>query len=185
MQWNELLRSTKRLALLIITIWATFALQFVLPPITYLGIVPRSQTGLIGVVCSPWLHGSLQHITANSLAIASIGILFCLSYAKHFLQLTSALILLSGLLTWAIGPSRTLIIGASGYTYALLGFMIFMGMMSRSFKNIFFSIVVVLLHGGAVFGLLPSQPGVSWQAHVAGFFAGLIVARVYSKRVHH
>jgi membrane associated rhomboid family serine protease len=171
------------LSLLIAMIWLVFVIQQIVPIVKGFGIRPRDQFGLIGIIGSPFLHGNLEHILANTLAILSLGFLFCLSYARHFVSLTFGLIFLSGFVTWIIGPSNSLIIGASGYTYALMGFMVFMGFLGKQFKHIFFSIAVVFLHGGAIYGLFPNQQGVSWQTHVAGFFAGLIVAKVYSKRV--
>ena len=38
------------------------------------------------------------------------------------------------------------------------------------------AVLVVLLYGSLVFGLLPSQPGVSWQSHLFGALAGVAVA---------
>ena len=41
---------------------------------------------------------------------------------------------------------------------------------------------LTVLYGGMLNGVLPGQPGISWQGHLFGFFAGLLAARVMFTR---
>jgi len=36
-----------------------------------------------------------------------------------------------------------------------------------------------VLWGGMVFGVLPGQNGISWQAHLGGFIGGVLAARMF------
>ena len=40
------------------------------------------------------------------------------------------------------------------------------------------SVLVALSYGGLVFGVLPGQPGISWEGHLFGFVGGVLAARV-------
>jgi membrane associated rhomboid family serine protease len=50
----------------------------------------------------------------------------------------------------------------------------------RSFWAILGSVVVFFLYGGALFGVLPGQPGISWEGHLFGFIGGVLSARLLS-----
>lgn len=43
-------------------------------------------------------------------------------------------------------------------------------------------IVILLLYGGMLGGVFPGQPGISWQGHLFGFFAGILATRVMFSR---
>jgi membrane associated rhomboid family serine protease len=73
-------------------------------------------------------------------------------------------------------------IGASGLVYALAFFLIFFGIFRRDFASIFISIVVMLLYGGVFYGVLPSDPNVSWESHFAGALVGISTAVTYSRK---
>ncbi len=46
----------------------------------------------------------------------------------------------------------------------------------RSFISILIAVVVGLVYGGALWGILPGQRGVSWEGHLFGFLAGAIAS---------
>ena len=46
----------------------------------------------------------------------------------------------------------------------------------KEWRTLAFSLVVLLLYGGALGTLLHDEPGVSWSAHVSGFIAGMLAA---------
>ncbi|MCX5764129.1 MAG: rhomboid family intramembrane serine protease [Gemmatimonadetes bacterium] len=41
---------------------------------------------------------------------------------------------------------------------------------------------MTVMWGGLVFGVLPGQPGISWQEHLGGFIGGALVAKWLSGR---
>ena len=164
----------------IATMWIVFFLQKFLPLVEWGGIHPRSTNGLLGIVFSPFLHGGLYHLIANTTSLLFLGILFFAAQGKKALVISVELIVLGGFLTWLIGRSGTVHIGASGYIYGILGYSLSLGIFKRQLMNIVFSGLVFFLYGGALWGLLPLNPHVSWEGHISGFIAGIICAKFAS-----
>jgi membrane associated rhomboid family serine protease len=164
-------------------IWAGFTAQIVTNnAILEWGIHPRTKQGLWGILFSPFLHGSTQHLLANTVPLVLLGWLVMLRDAKHFLPVTLLSMLGAGLCAWTFGGPGTVHIGASGVVFGYLGFLILAGWYARSLGAIAISILVTVLWGGLVFGVLPGQQGISWQAHLGGFIGGAIAARMLAPR---
>ena len=144
-----------------------------------LGIIPRNVIGLRGILFAPFLHGSFAHLLANSIPFAMMGWLVMLRDSRHFVPVTAAAMLGSGLMAWLIGAPGSVHVGASGVIFGYLGFLMFSGWYARSVGSIVLSIVVTVMWGGLVFGVLPGQVGISWQAHLGGFIGGALAARSY------
>lgn len=141
------------------------------------GVVPRTRDGLWGILFAPFLHGSVQHLVANSIGFAILGSLVMLRRTRLFFPVTLFAMLGSGLFAWTFGPSNSDHIGASGVIFGYLGYLMTAGLFARSWGSILLSVVVTALWGGMVFGALPNQPGVSWQMHLGGFIGGILAAR--------
>ena len=144
-----------------------------------LGVIPRTVTGLRGILFAPFLHGSLAHIMANSIPFVVLGWLVMLRDARHFVPVTLAAMLGSGLMAWLLGASGSVHIGASGLIFGYLGFLILSGWFARSFASIALSLLVVFLWGGMILGVMPGQAGISWQAHLGGFLGGVLAAAMF------
>ena len=56
------------------------------------------------------------------------------------------------------------------------------GVVERKLGSILGSLVVLFLSGGALFGVLPGQEGISWQGHLFGFLGGALAAKLLAKR---
>jgi membrane associated rhomboid family serine protease len=146
------------------------------------GIVPRTETGLIGIVCAPFLHGSIAHLASNSLPFLILGWFVMLWRVNDFLWTSAIVALVAGFGTWLIAPSNTVHVGASGVIFGYLGFLMSRGYFERSLFSILLSLVIGALYGGFLFGVLPGQAGISWQGHLFGFLGGVLAARVLAKR---
>ena len=144
-----------------------------------LGVIPRTAIGLRGILFAPLLHGSLAHIVANSIPFFLLGWLVMLRDSGHFLPVTIFATLGSGLAAWLLGAPGSVHVGASGVIFGYLGFLITAGWYERSVASILLSVVVIVLWGGMVFGVLPGQTGISWQAHLGGFIGGVLAARMF------
>ena len=144
-----------------------------------LGVIPRTAIGLRGILFAPFLHGSLAHIVANSIPFFLLGWLVMLRDSGHFLPVTIFATLGSGLAAWLLGAPGSVHVGASGVIFGYLGFLITAGWYERSVASILLSVVVIVLWGGMVFGVLPGQTGISWQAHLGGFIGGVLAARMF------
>jgi membrane associated rhomboid family serine protease len=67
-------------------------------------------------------------------------------------------------------------IGASGLVYGIAFFLISYGIFKKDFKALLISIVVIFFYGSLVYGILPYQPGISWESHLFGAIVGLLSA---------
>jgi len=144
-----------------------------------LGVIPRTVSGLRGIFFAPFLHGSLAHIMANSIPFVVLGWLVMLRDARHFVPVTLAAMLGSGLMAWLLGAPGSVHVGASGLIFGYLGFLILSGWFARSFSSILLSLLVTALWGGMVIGVMPGQTGISWQAHLGGFLGGVLAAAMF------
>ncbi len=166
------------LGALLAAMWIVFAAdQLVGGALDGFGIRPRTTDGLVGILYAPFLHGSLQHISSNSGGFLILGWLVMWRDVRHFYGVTAFAALTSGLMAWAFAAPHSVTIGASGVIFGYLGFLVLGGVFARSFWPIVLSVGVTALWGGLVFGVLPTEPGISWQAHLGGFIGGALMAK--------
>jgi membrane associated rhomboid family serine protease len=145
------------------------------------GVVPRTSTGLLGIVAAPFLHANLTHLLANTLSFAVLGWLVMWRDPRHFWQVTVTSLLTAGLAAWLLGAPHSVHVGASGLVFGYLGFLMLSGWYARTFAAVALSVVVTAAWGGLVFGVLPGAPGVSWPSHLGGFAGGVLLARAYRR----
>lgn len=139
------------------------------------GIVPRQVDGLDGVVWSPLLHGPWQHLIGNTVPILVLGWLVMAGGLRQFVAVTALVWIVSGLGTWLIGAPATHI-GASGLAFGWLVFLLLRGFFARSFAQILVAVLLFAYWGGMLWGVLPGQHGISWEAHLFGAIGGLLAA---------
>jgi membrane associated rhomboid family serine protease len=140
------------------------------------GVRPRDDEGLIGIVFAPLLHAGWDHLIANTLPLLVLGFLVFLSGIGRALAATTVIWVVGGLGTWLIAPEHTVHIGASVIVFGWLTYLILRGIFARSEVQIALGAVVLVLYGGALIGVLPGQPGVSWQGHLFGAIGGGLAA---------
>jgi membrane associated rhomboid family serine protease len=146
-----------------------------------LGIQPRYIPGLWGILFSPFLHGDFPHLIANTLPFVTLGWFVMVPRTKDFWTVTVITMVISGLGVWFLGARNSVHIGASGLVFGYLGFLLWRGYFDRSMASIAFSLFILLIYGGLIWGILPLQPGVSWEGHFFGFVGGAIAARTLAK----
>lgn len=158
-------------------LWLVYFLNLVLvTDLRMYGIMPRHIDGLWGIPAAPFLHGDIQHLTANS---GVFFILLAVSFSYSRAQTLKALLvimLLGGAMVWLLGKSGTIHIGASGVIFGLIGYLMFLGLFRRDWKAVMISVVITLLYGGALYSLLVYVPGISWSGHLFGFISGVMAA---------
>lgn len=152
-----------------------------------LGIFPRHWTGLRGLVFAPFLHGNFPHLLANTVPFFSLGWLVMLRRTQDFFWVTLTVMLLGGFGTWLIGDlfrdgPPSIHVGASILIFGYLGFLMLRGYFERRPGSILLSVMVVVVYGGLLWGVLPGQPGISWEGHFSGFLAGIFAARLLADR---
>jgi membrane associated rhomboid family serine protease len=138
------------------------------------GVKPREVAGLWGLLSMPFLHASFGHLLSNTIPLVLVGWVLLLSGLRTFLTVTAIVVIVGGALTWLLGPTHTVIVGASGMIFGWLGYLLARAYFSRKLKWIVVAVLVLIFFGTLLFGLFPSiNSDVSWQAHVCGFAAGV------------
>ena len=145
------------------------------------GIAPHQLIGLRGILFAPFLHGNFPHLIANTVPFLILGWLVMLQETSDFWIVTIITMIVGGLGVWLFAAPGSLHIGASGLILGYLGFLLLRGYFQRNFASILLSIVVGVLYGGLIWGVLPTQPGISWQGHLFGFLGGVLAARMIAK----
>lgn len=146
------------------------------------GIHPRTTRGLLGIPLAPLLHAGFGHLAANTVPLVVLAF-FVMGRRKRDLAIVSALAtLVGGLGVWLVGAANSVHLGASIVVFGYLGYLLSRGIFERRFWSILGSLVVFFLYGGALWGLLPGRPGVSWEGHLFGFLGGVLAARLLAKR---
>ena len=146
-----------------------------------LTVTPHSVAGLLGLLTAPLLHGSLEHIVANSVAVLLLGTLAGTVYPQATLRALPLLWLGSGLGAWLLGQPGSHHLGASGVTHGL-GFLVFMlGLLRRDRAAIAAGMLAFMFYGGMLMTILPREAGVSWESHLGGAVAGVIAALLFRR----
>jgi membrane associated rhomboid family serine protease len=147
------------------------------------GLIPRYLGGLDGIITTPLLHGSFGHLMANTPPLLVMGGLLVATTTRALLQVNAVVIGLGGGLVWVFGSSA-IHIGASGLAFGWFGFLVVRGLVDRSLITLGAALVVGVLYGSILWGVLPGQPGVSWEAHLFGAIAGAAAAVLVRTHVH-
>jgi len=173
----------KGIAILIVVL---FAIQLVNVAtrmhLSRFGIIPRTVVGLRGIVFSPLLHGNWGHLLANVGALAVLLVLLSFNKKNSLWSTTGAIWVIAGLATWFVGRPGSVQIGASGLIYGVATYLITAAFIYRDLFSGFIAFLVVVAYGGLVWGLLPIHSGVSWEGHLCGAIAGIVVASFSRKR---
>ncbi|KZF05220.1 MULTISPECIES: rhomboid family intramembrane serine protease [unclassified Rhodococcus (in: high G+C Gram-positive bacteria)] len=144
------------------------------------GIQARSVEGLWGILFAPVLHDDWQHLIANTVPIVVLGFLVLLSGLTRGLAATGIIWVVGGFGTWLTAGSYTNTIGASILIFGFIAYLLVRGFFTRKLGQLAVGVVVFVLYGSALWGVLPSEPNVSWQGHLFGAVGGVVAARLLS-----
>ena len=138
------------------------------------GIHPRDADRWWGILTSPFLHAGFDHLTSNAVPAAVLG--FLLLLARRFVVTTLVVWAFSGIGVFLFGPASYVTIGASGIIFGWLTFLLVRGLFNRSPAQIGIGVLLLLVYGSVLWGVVPGQPQVSWQAHLFGAVGGVVAA---------
>ncbi|GDY11193.1 rhomboid family intramembrane serine protease [Planctomycetota bacterium] len=166
-------------------LWLIFALEvvasvaFKIQLAEWGGVRPHNWWGLTGIVGAHFLHADLGHLIANTIGLGILG-LVASSYSR---SLTAVAVVtagvFAGVFAWIFGSAGQVHIGASGIVFGLIGFLLFNGLFRKGCLALVIAVAVLLLFGGALYGVLPSHdsdPPISWQMHLGGFIGGALAS---------
>ena len=169
--------------LAMILIWAVYWLELSLGiNFNEFGVMPRTVTGLRGIIFSPFIHGSLEHLYNNTIPLAILLSALWYFYRDVAWKVDVYGVLLSGIITWFIGRT-SYHIGASGLIYVLASFVFFKGVFSSYYRLVALSLIVVFIYGSMLWYIFPVKEGMSWEGHLAGFITGLVLAKMVKARI--
>lgn len=145
------------------------------------GIQPRELDGLPGILAAPLLHGGFDHLIANTATFLVLGVLVAF-LTRHFWAVTLGVTIIGGFAVWLVGAPGTVHLGASGLVYGYTAFLVVYGFVARRVTAVIMSVIVFCVYGGFVFGVLPTDPTISWEGHLFGAVAGVVLAVLLGRR---
>jgi membrane associated rhomboid family serine protease len=162
---------------LVFIMWAVFSMEiFYGFDFGWLGIKPRTLEGLIGILTAPMIHGNLSHLISNTVPLLFLGSVLFFFYERIAGIVFFRCYIITNILVWLFSPRSSYHIGASGLIYGLSSFLIFFGLLRRDFISLLVSIGILIIYGGIFYGVLPTDPHISWESHLAGAIVGTVTA---------
>jgi membrane associated rhomboid family serine protease len=140
------------------------------------GVQPREADGLDGILFAPVLHAGWAHLASNTVPLLVFGFLILLGGIARWIAVTVVVWVVGGVGVWLTGADHTVHIGASVLAFGWLVYLLVRGVFTHSVRQVLLGLVLLFLYGGVLVGVLPGQPGVSWQGHLFGAIGGVLAA---------
>ena len=157
--------------------WAVYSIEFFYQiDLGWLGIRPRTLSGLAGIFAAPLIHGNLLHLISNTIPLLFLGSMLFYFYPRIGATVFLRCYFITNMLVWLLSPRISFHIGASGIVYGLSAFLILFGLLRLEFWSLLISMIVFIMYGGIFYGVFPGNPHVSWESHLAGALVGGISA---------
>ena len=165
--------------LFIILLWLVKFCELVFDhPLYNFGVYPRHIKGVIGVFTAPLIHADFAHLISNSIPLFVLGSGLFYYYRTVAYKIFFLILIATGFWVW-VSARPSYHIGASGVVYGLATFMFVSGAIKKNVSLASFSMVVVFLYGNMIWGVLPIMPHISWESHLMGAIAGIVMAINY------
>lgn len=144
------------------------------------GVLPRKLIGLLGILTAPLVHADFSHLISNSITLFLLffGILYF--YRSSAVKVFFIVYFFDGFLVWLFGR-QSYHIGASGLIYGFASFLFFSGVFRKDKRSIALSLLIVFLYGSMVWGILPTDPKISFESHFFGMIVGIVSAFIFKK----
>ncbi len=152
--------------------------------LSFLGIFPLRWQNLTGIITTPFIHGDFSHLIANSVPLIILGSALFYFYKDLSFRILLFIWLFSGFWVW-IAARPAFHIGASGIVYGLATFIALSGIIRKHTGLMALALIVVFLYGSLIWGIFPEffpEKNISWEAHLYGMIAGIILAVYYRKQ---
>ncbi|ANY07914.1 rhomboid family intramembrane serine protease [Pseudonocardia sp. HH130630-07] len=142
-------------------------------------IYPRDTSGLSGILTAPLIHSDWAHLIANTVPFLVFGFLAMSGGIAQWFAVTATIWVVSGLGVWLISPAP--VIGASTIVFGWFLFLLVRGFYARNAGQILLAVALFVVWGSLLWGVLPSDPMVSWQGHLFGAVGGVVAASWVAK----
>lgn len=165
--------------LFVIIIWVVKIIEVIMDTsIAHYGLFPLDIKGLRGILFAPFIHGSWEHLLNNTLPLFILGWGLFYFYRPVAYKVFLLVFLIHNFWLWFFGRDAYHI-GASGIIYGLGAFLFVSGFIRMNKHLLAISMLVAFVYGSMVWGIFPLEEEVSWEAHLCGMTAGIILAFYY------
>lgn len=144
------------------------------------GVLPRTLSGLKGIIFSPLIHSDFTHLGNNAAPLFILLLSLRYFYKSISYEVFFWIWIISGIWLWSFGRMNYHI-GASGIVYAISSFLFFSGLIRKHTKLMAISLFVVFMYGSLIWGIFPIKEQISWEGHLAGALSGLVLAWWFRK----
>ncbi|MEV0096490.1 rhomboid family intramembrane serine protease [Streptomyces sp. NPDC050738] len=148
------------------------------------GITPRRFDELPDIFSAPFLHSGFDHLMGNTLPLLILGFVAALSGIRRFAKVVLTVTVIGGLGVWLTSPANSVTIGASGIVFGLFGYLLVRGFVNRSPLDVVVGVIVAAVYGSILWGVLPTDSGISWQGHLFGLAGGVGAAFAFRTPPH-
>lgn len=160
-------------------IWAIALIEFFTGlNLYYLGIQPRSATGLMGIVTAPLIHGSWEHLSANTLPIWLLGSVLLYGYPQSRWRALGIIWLVSGIGVWLFAR-QSYHFGASGLTHGMFFYLFVIGILRQDKRSIALLMIAFFMYGTMLLTIFPRDPAISFEYHFFGAMGGTLCAFLF------
>ena len=142
-----------------------------------LAVRPREVLGLVGLVTAPFVHANFAHLAANLPPFVVMGALMLRRGDQEFIEVALGIAAVQGVLLWLCGR-RAAHMGMSGVIFGFFGWLIGLAWFTRAMPDALVAGAVLIFYGGMLAGVKPSRDGSSWEGHLFGLIAGVVIAWV-------
>ncbi|KTC75185.1 AraC family transcriptional regulator [Legionella birminghamensis] len=164
------------LLVILAILWSVFLVNILLGKrLFYLGIFPRKIIGLPGIVCAPFLHANFNHLFFNSIPLVVLSSFLLINGLDYFLIVSMAITLISGFLIWCFAKPG-LHIGASAVITGYWSLLVSNIAEQGGLTAIILGVISLYYFAGIFLGVFPGKKGVSWEGHLFGLIAGILVS---------
>lgn len=146
----------------------------------WLGVYPGELSGLTGILAAPLIHGSLEHLAGNSMALFLLLSALNYGYPKSRRWVIAVVWIISGIGTWLFAR-ESYHFGASGLTHGLFFYLLTISILRRDKRSILLMMIAFFMYGGMVMTIFPREQHISFEYHFFGAVAGFICAIIFRK----
>lgn len=164
----------------VIFIWLVKLVETILnKSFVFLGNHPRHVNEWYTMLTGALIHSDWEHLANNTYPLIVCSIFIAITFRKSSNILFLFSYFLTGLLIFLFARTHTYHIGASGVAYCWAALLITLGILRKQIQSIGIGLIIVFLYSSMIWGVLPIQPGISWDGHLLGAISGVICAILF------
>lgn len=163
------------LSIILIILWGILLFDTLMQHrLCMLGIIPRRWYGLPGIIFAPFLHANATHLFFNCIPLIVLSDFLLFNGINYFISVSLQIGLISGLCIWCCAKPGVHI-GASAIITGYWSLLVCNSYYEHSVISIILGIICIYYFIGIFYSIFPQKKGISWEGHLFGLLAGVIV----------